>query len=223
MSAPPRFKEYMMHRRYLCGHPDEYIWVERNAAGDLYHYIIKGYQPSPEEPPVSFTMQKCIACATEKPNQAAKETAVKQGKPTRRSGHRDGFMAALERFKYGENLRGDIVPHAKVEGEAHDTRIHEPKGPRSYTRARRIHMDAADLVIHQEGLQERRILEEEAAAKAAQAAQSAQTMDVFAQTNDQNEVSERHSLDSETPQEGIPVDCSFSSGDDPIESTLETD
>jgi hypothetical protein len=104
---------YLLLRRYLCGHPEEAIWVEKDPSGQVIHYIVHRYRPrANEKRPTSFTLVQCTKCATENPRQKARVTAVNQGMPKRKL---DGFTAALDRYKHGNNAHGEIIPHEKLD------------------------------------------------------------------------------------------------------------
>lgn len=113
---------YMMRRIYLCGHPKEAIWVEKEPSGQIIHYIVQGYEKKPNglDPP-EYTLEKCRGCATDKKRQKARETALVQGMPRCRSGQRDGFMAALHRHRAVNEA--EMEPRIRVAKEAAQERL----------------------------------------------------------------------------------------------------
>ncbi|PSN68811.1 hypothetical protein BS50DRAFT_586215 [Corynespora cassiicola Philippines] len=133
-------------RRYLCGHPPEYIQASKLPDGRTRHLILP--VPGPKDPffGLTFSLHRCLHCAKKHqaecfgmdPHGHNFPLGVHQGATQEDVGtKKDGWGDVLTRFKYGDFFGRDARYHDPVpESE------HWADGPRTIVRIRGSWEDA---------------------------------------------------------------------------------
>jgi hypothetical protein len=120
-AAPGKLYPYLLHRTYLCGHPDECIEVDLVSSLSRSPVIQHTHIPLPQKPrckPYQQTLERCPQCAK---HYQAQRRQAKSSEPVRSlaayQGHiqggktskKDGFLQTIARYRFQNTPRVPVV------------------------------------------------------------------------------------------------------------------
>lgn len=112
---------YIMHRAYLCGHPDEWIKVHEIPGVQprrLQHTLVSAFVPGTRELRMAYdcTLERCPRCADEhqaqrrqeRPYECTRSLAANQGEvQSSEDCVKDGFLHVLRRERFGSKVKSE--------------------------------------------------------------------------------------------------------------------